>query len=80
MPKFKRKPTFCNAEQFTDYTKPVKGVSIEDAAPSPRAFVITMQGQKVYVDVGEWIVAESSGDGFYPIADKEFKRIYEPAE
>jgi len=78
MPKFKRKPTFCEAEQFTESHTP-KGV----CPPVPDDgynYVTTIQGQDVKVQYGEWIVMESDGIHYYPIADEEFKRIYEPSE
>ena len=79
MPLYRRKPTTVEAEQFTDYTRPCRGVLINnDTAPTPTAYVVTMQGQSVPVKVGEWIAKEASGDGYYPIADAEFRRIYEP--
>jgi len=41
--------------------------------------VVTLQGMKVGVRVGEWIVREPSNpERFYPIADDEFRKIYEP--
>lgn len=84
MPTFKRKPTFCDAEQFTDHDNPPRGVhKVTFGGPStetdPLFYVITMQEQQVNVSKGEWIVAESDGAHFYPIADEEFQRIYEPA-
>lgn len=42
--------------------------------------VKTMQGQEVRVKVGEWIVKETNGPGYYPIAESEFPRTYEPVE
>jgi len=80
VPEFRRKPTTVQAEQFTDYTRPCAGVKIgQDDRTSPHAYVITMQGRKVEVSIGEWIVAEPDGEHYYPIADAEFRRIYEPA-
>ena len=78
MPKFRRKPTFCEAEQFTKNYTP-KGVS----PPVPddgQHYVTTIQRQDVNVQYGEWIVMESDGIHYYPIADEEFKRIYELSE
>lgn len=79
---YRRKPTTVDAQQFTDVAKPPRGVTIEPTPNAARtthaAFVTTMQGQKVNVGIGEWIVAESDGVHFYPIADEEFRRIYEP--
>lgn len=73
---YRRKPTTVDAEQFTDATNPPRGVS-------PHAYldfsVTTLQGMNVGVRVGEWIVREPSNpERFYPIADAEFRKIYEP--
>ena len=80
MPIYRRKPTTVQAEQFTDYTRPCAGVKIRYDRPSPTAYVTTMQGQDVDVKIGEWIAKEASGDGYYPIADAEFRRIYESVD
>lgn len=81
MPLYRRKPTTVDAVQFDDYVRPCRGVVIDkDTAPTPTAYVTTMQGQKVAVSVGEWIVREPDGLHYYPIADAEFRRIYEPVD
>lgn len=43
-----------------------------------RQYVETLQGERVFVQPGEWIVKEFSGDGYYPIADAAFRAKYEP--
>jgi hypothetical protein len=81
MPIFKRKPTLVDAEQFLDPDNPPRGVEIthlDDPSMNRRHHVTTMQGRQVDVSVGEWIVAEADGVHFYPIANAEFERIYEP--
>ena len=80
MPTYRRKPTTVDAEQFTDARQPPRGVTVkwwDSSMTKWRAYVVTMQGAEVPVGVGEWIVKEASGDGYYPIADAEFRRIYE---
>ncbi len=74
MPKFRNKPKVIDAEQFTSEAIPPRGVR-----PFGAGFfaVTTMQGQNVLVQLGEWIVAESDGKHYYPIADGEFQRLYE---
>jgi len=73
---YRRKPTTVDAEQFTDESNPPRGVHRGIAFDG---FVVTTtQGRVVPVGVGEWVVAESDGEHFYPIADVEFRRIYEP--
>lgn len=81
MPLYRRKPTTVDAEQFTNARQPPRGVTVkwwDSSMMNWRAFVVTMQGREVPVSIGEWIVAESDGQHFYPIDDFEFRRIYEP--
>lgn len=66
------------AEQFDDATRPPIGVRFDVA--SGCHVVKTMQGVVVPVLIGEWIVKEAWGPGYYPIADDEFRRTYEPAK
>lgn len=43
-----------------------------------RQCVTTIQGQRVFVEPGEWIVQEPDGIHYYPIADDVFRLKYEP--
>jgi len=79
MPMFRRKPTTVDAEQFTDIANPPRGVTF--CHLSGMHEVVTLQGVKVGVLLGEWIVRESTcPERFYPIQDDEFRRIYEPVQ
>lgn len=83
MPIYRRRPTIVDAEKFTDPRNPPRGVTVKWWSASMtewRAFVVTMQGVEVPVKIGEWIAAEPDGEHFYPIADEQFVRIYEPVE
>lgn len=42
-----------------------------------RQHVTTIQGQRVPVEPGEWIVQEADGVHYYPIADDVFRLKYE---
>lgn len=42
-----------------------------------RAYVMTLHEQKVYLEPGDWVVAEPDGVHFYPIKDSVFKGLYE---
>ena len=76
MPMFRRKPTTVDAEQFTDITKPPRGVLWSE--PSGMYVVITLQGMRVGVRLGEWIVKENGWpDRYYPVADSVFRETYE---
>ena len=77
MPLYRRKPTTVEARQFRG--QPMAGVDgIVDAGHSSASgFVTTTQGQSVLITVGEWVVTETDGVHHYPVADEEFRRIYE---
>ena len=73
---YRRKPTTVDAEQFTDAANPPRGVAFGHLSGMHE--VVTLQGMKVGVRLGEWIVRENSNpERYYPIADAEFRRIYE---
>lgn len=42
-------------------------------------YVTTIQGQRVPVHPGEWIVKERDGEHHYPVADDVFRAKYEKA-
>lgn len=77
MPTFRRKPIVnqeIHATQWFSEMANVAGVKIDDDG---NPYVTTIQGRKVEVSDGEWIVRESDGIHYYPIADAEFKKLYE---
>jgi hypothetical protein len=80
VPLFNRKPTPpIEAEQFLDSANPPRGV--QQSLVEGKFYVVTLQGQRVHVELGEWIVREDArpdGHYCYPIADGEFQRLYEP--
>lgn len=94
--RYRRKPTEVEAYQLTKqaifnklaHGAPLPGVDVTSATYnkeqgslwSSHQHVVTMQGREVPVEPGEWIVKEPDGVHYYPIADDEFRRIYEPVE
>lgn len=79
MPKFRNKPRIIDAEQFTHKSNPPRGVLQGDGDPN-RFYVVTIQGMRISVSLGEWIVVESDREHYYPIQDQEFQRMYDPCE
>lgn len=79
---YRRRPSApVDAEKFVDPRHPPRGVGIEWLhGVHPVAHVTTLQGQRVPVGIGEWIIKEAAGPGYYPIADSEFERLYEPVK
>ena len=92
--RYRSKPTEIEAYQLTkelleehvlDRT-PLPGVTVSASDSHPgrrevhrtRQHVTTIQGQRVQVEPGEWIVQEPDGIHYYPVADDVFRRKYEP--
>lgn len=83
MPLFRSKPKVIDAEQYLpdQQLALVRGVHPANLHPiADQPYVITAQGQRVFVQPGEWIVDEGDGVHFYPIADAIFKgpKGYDP--
>ena len=78
MPLFRKKPKVFEANQFTHAATSPLGVMTEEDG---RAYVITAHEQKVYLERGDWVVAEPPEfpNRFYPIKpaimDKDFERL-----
>ncbi len=69
------------AEQFLPPLQIPKGVFNVYGSPNSEVYsgqVWTIQGERVNVKAGEWIVQEpDNSERYYPIADEVFKRKYE---
>jgi hypothetical protein len=76
---YRKKPTTVDAEQFTDVENPPRGVKTgnQSNAVTRWHYVMTIQGQRVEVKLGEWIIAEPDGEHFYPCDDAVFRQRYE---
>jgi hypothetical protein len=79
MSQYRSRPTVIHAEQWFP-NKTVPGVSFAEAEGgwSEGYFVVTTHGQKTWIQPGDWIVAEPSGNGHYPVKDAIFRDRYEP--
>lgn len=44
------------------------------------AYVVTAHSQVVYLEDGDWIVAEPDGSGYYPIKPHIMEKRWEPIE
>jgi hypothetical protein len=77
MPRFRRKPTEVDAEQwFPD--REVRGVRHGLIDLGTAAFyVVTAHGQKTVVAAGDWIIREPDGRGYYPCKPDIFAATYE---
>lgn len=83
MPQYRKQPIVVEAEQFF-YDRPrLRGVyypPLLDGTYVGDAFVITAHGQRVYLQNGDWVIAEADGEHYYPCKDEIFASTYEPAD
>ncbi len=76
MPRFRKIPVYIEAVQFDGVNEP-NGVWRREEDLTP--YVITIHGQRCYIQVGDWIVPEPDGIHFYPVKPDIFAATYEPA-
>lgn len=80
MSKYRKKPVVVDAEQYLPgqqraLPNGVHPANVQEYANGP--FVITAHSQRVYVEPGDWIIAEPDGRGFYPCKPDIFAATYE---
>lgn len=73
--KFRKKPVVIEAVQYTARGPDPTGVfhRPEDDAP----YVVTVHGQRCYIEPGDWILPEPDGVHFYPCKPDIFAATYE---
>ena len=83
---FEKLPIIIDAEQYTEYGKPVKGMCSQTHFTSgeDEPHVHTIHDQKVYLEIGDWVIPESDGEHFYPckpvIFEMTYKKVKEEKE
>ena len=77
MAKYCKKPVIVEAEQFLKEESLPRGVQIEKG---DYASVITIHGQKTYLQYGDWVIAEPDGIHFYPCKPDIFEATYKLVE
>ena len=83
MSKFRKRPVVVEAVQFFPELYPwPNGVHSEQdgLSASGKCFVVTIHGQRAYLDIGDWIIMEPDGEHFYPCKPDIFEATYEPVE
>lgn len=70
MPKFRRKTTIVEANQFLHAATSPVGVRTEEDG---RSYVMTIHKQKVYLEPGDWILPEGDGIHYYPVKPDIFR-------
>lgn len=78
--KFRKKPIVVEAEQFLG-VQPLPFT--DDGAccyDGKRWYVTNSDGKKVQIVVGDWVIREFDGQGFYPCENAMFRKLYEPID
>lgn len=90
MPKYLKRPVVREAEQFTrDHVlglKPLPAGVVKEVSGDPSSlegarvefYVVTCHKQRSYLSVGDYVIAEPTGDGHYPCAAPVFEAEYDP--
>lgn len=74
MARFRRISSIIEAEQYLGPIDPPKGVFFDGLSP----YVITIHRQRVFIEVGDWIIPEKDGVHYYPCKMDVFVATYEP--
>lgn len=82
MAAYRKKPVVIEAEQFFYDGPRVHGVFYPSVSEDGRtyigdAFVITVHDQRVYLENGDWVIAEPDGEHYYPCKPDIFVDRYE---
>ena len=79
--KYRKKPVVVEANQWrgirTDGPTPVPPGVFRDV-DNGQCYVVTIHGQKTYIQPGDWIIAEPDGIHYYPCKPDIFFASYDP--
>lgn len=86
MTKYRKRPVVVEATQFFyDGPFPVPGVWYPTKDPDDGgtyigdAYVVTIHGQRAYLENGDWVITEPDGEHHYPCKPDIFANVYEEA-
>lgn len=77
--RFRSKLAYCEAEQWFPGRNDTPGVHYEVGLNKFRAYVVTIHGQSVTLEPGDWVIQEPDGIHYYPCKPDIFVRRWEPA-
>lgn len=81
MAKFIKKPMVVEAEQFFEGKQPLPFADrCACCFDGKRWYVVTTHGQETTIVDGDWIIAESDGNGFYPCKPHIFEKTFDCIE
>lgn len=76
MPRFRKRPVIVTAWQYVGVESLGQpGVFVDE---EDRHYVVTIHGQRAYLAIGDWVIAEPDGLHFYPCKPAIFAATYEP--
>lgn len=76
MARFRSRPAECEAEQFKGFYHTPYPPGVEVYLQS--CYVVTAHGDRINLHVGDWVVKEPIGDGYYPVKPDVFEKRWEP--
>lgn len=82
---YRKKPVVIEATQFFYDGEPVPGVFYPRISEDGKtyigdAYVVTIHDQRVYLEDGDWVIAEPDGEHYYPCKPDIFEDRYEAIE
>lgn len=78
MPRFLKKRVEIEAVQFDGQANDPPGVFRREEDLTP--YVVTIHGQRCYIEPGDWIIPEPDGVHYYPCKPDIFAATYEPID
>jgi hypothetical protein len=72
---YRKRPVTVRANQYVPGRPWPEGVKWDEAAG--QTYVHTINGDRVPVRAGDWVIRESDGEHYYPVTDQVFRATYE---
>lgn len=79
MAHFQRRPDTLIPFEANQYDGVNTCLGVKHDPETDEAYVETIQGRKVKIDIGEWAIQEPDEIHYYPCSDEIFRQRYEAA-
>ncbi len=76
MAKYHNRPAIIEAGQWFPGKDTVGVLTVIDGVYEGKQYVMTAHSQPVFLEPGDWVVAEPDGRGYYPIKPDIFEAKY----